>query len=186
MQLAIIGKNSLSTLENWVTRKFSSVPNRNIKPMKFNATSFPPAYTSKLVYYAPGQLKHSVSILWQLSSLKYKYRNWVSSMISRYIGDEGHGSILDYLRKKLWASSLSAYVYEGISTDTYTLYTVEVELTNKGLVHVKDVVGVVFQYIRILSAVTDDQWYTMWSENIKLNDVLFNNKDKIKPYDFVR
>jgi len=186
MQLAVIGNNSLSTLENWVTSKFLSVPNRNIKPLKFNTTSFPPAYTSKLVYYDPGEPKYSVSILWQLPPLKYKYRNRVSSIISQFIGDEGHGSILDYLKKKLWASSLSAYAGGETNTDTYTLYTVDIELTEEGLEHVKDVVAAVFQYIRILNNVTDDQWCHMWNEYIKLSDVLFNNKDKSKPYNFVR
>ena len=184
MQLAVIGTDSLSTLEKWVKDKFSSIPNRHLEPMKFNVTSFPPGYSSKLVYYAPGEPAHSVSIYWQLPPLQDKYRNRVSSIISRYLGDKGHGSILEYLKMKLWASSLSAST--EVNTDSYTLYTVSIALTEEGLVHVKDVVSVVFQYIRILKKVSNDQWHHMWNEYINSRDTLFNNRDRSKPYDFVR
>lgn len=184
MQLAVIGGNSLSTLENWVRSKFSSIPNRDIKPMKFNTTSFPPSYTKQLVYYDPGEPKDSVSIFWQLPPLENKYRNRISSFISRYLGDEGHGSILDYLKTQLWASGLSAST--EVDTDSYTLYTVEIDLTKEGLKHVKDVVAVVFQYIRILKTITGDKWHPMWNEYIKSHNVLFNYQEKSKPYNFVR
>ena len=184
MQLAVIGNNTLSTLEQWVKNKFSSIPNRHLNPLNFNTTSFPPAYSSKLVYYAPGEPAHSVSIFWQLPPLQGKYRNRISALISRYLGDKGHGSILEYLKMKLWASSLSAST--EVNTDSYTLYTVSVELTEDGMVHVKDVVSAVFQYIRILVKVTDNQWNHMWDEHIISSDILFNNRDKSKPYDFVR
>ena len=184
MQLAVIGKNSLSTLENWVRSKFTSIPNRHLEPLKFDATPYPPEYASKLIYYAPGEPKHSVTIIWQLQSLENKYRNQVSTFLSRYLGDEGQGSILEYLKMKLWASSLSASTEEG--TASFTLYAVSIGLTEEGLVHVKDVVAVVFQYVRILRAVTNDQWCDMWNEHIKSSDILFNHRDKSKPYDFVR
>lgn len=184
MQLAVIGKDSLSTLENWVRSKFSSIPNRHLKPLQFSTTAYPPEYASKLIYYAPGEPEHSVTIIWQLQSLENKYRNHVTALLSRYLGDEGHGSILEYLKMKLWASSLSASTQE--ETASFTLYGVNIELTDKGLVHVKDVVAVVFQYIRILMAVTNDQWCNMWNEHIELSDILFNHRDKSKPYNFVR
>ena len=184
MQLAVISGESIAKLETWVRSKFSSIPNRNLDPLTFNTTSFPPAYASKLVYYAPGEPSHSVTIFWQLPPLQDKYRNRVSSLISQYIGDEGHGSILEYLKMKLWASSLSAYT--EVDTDSYTIYSVEISLTEEGLVHVKSVVAVVFQYIRILRNVNDDQWGQMWKEHIDSNNILFNNRDKSKPYNFVR
>lgn len=184
MQLAVIGNQSLSTLESWVVSKFSSIPNRDLRPLTFGITSFPPEYTSKLVYYAPGEPRHSVTMVWQLPPLEDKYRNRVSTLISRYLGDEGHGSILDYLKMKLWASGISAST--ELDTDSYTLYTVQIELTEEGLVHVKDVVGVVFQYIRILRGVTDHQWSVMWNELIDISNISFNHQDKSRPYDFVR
>ena len=184
MQLAVIGSNPLSTLEKWVKNKFSAIPNRHLKPLNFNTTSFPPKFSSKLVYYAPGEPAHSVSIFWQLPSLQGKYRNRVSALISRYLGDEGHGSVLEYLKMKLWASGLSAS--KDFDTDSYTLYTVSIDLTEDGLVHVKHVVSAVFQYIRMLVNVTNDQWSHMWNEHITSREILFNYRDKSKPYDFVR
>ena len=184
MQLAVIGKDSLSTLESWVRSKFSSIPNRHLEPLQFNSTSFPPEYATKLIYYAPGEPEHSVTIIWQIQSLENKYRNHVASLLSRYLGDESHGSVLEQLKMKLWASSLSASTEVG--TASFTLYAVSIVLTEEGLVHVKDVVAMVFQYIRILMSVTDDQWCNMWNEYIESSNILFNHRDKSKPYNFVR
>ena len=184
MQLAVIGNNPLPTLENWVKNKFSSIPNRQLDPLRFNSTAYPPEYAGKLVYYDPGEPKHSVSIIWQLQSFEDKSRNQVSSLISRYLGDEGHGSILEYLKMKLWASSLSASIED--ETASFTLYGVDIVLTDEGLIHVKDVVATVFQYIRILRIVSDDQWCHMWNEHINVSNIQFNNQDKSKPYNFVR
>ena len=184
MQLAVIGKDSLSTLENWVRSKFSSIPNRHLEPLQFNSTAYPPEYASKLIYYAPGEPKHTVTIIWQIQSLEKKYRNHVGTLLSRYLGDEGHGSVLEYLKMKLWASSLSAST--EVEAASFTLYAVSIELTDEGLVHVKDVVAVVYQYIRMLTAVTDDQWCNMWNEHIESRVILFNHRDKSRPYDFVR
>ena len=184
MQLAVLGKEPISTLEDWVKPKFSDVPNRNINALNFRTTSFPPDYTGKIVFFVPGQPTNGLTIFWQVPALQDKYRNRVSSLISRYVGDEGHGSILDYLKEQQWASSVSAYT--EIDTDSYSLYAVDVELTDEGLVHVKSVVASVFQYIRILRAVSDTQWKNMWSENIKLSKILFDTKDKENPHSYVR
>jgi len=184
MQLAVLGKESIPTLESWVKSKFSDVPNRNIDALTFSTTSFPPEYTGKIVYLAPGQPTHSLYIYWQVPQLQDKYRNCVSSFISRYIGDEGHGSILEYLKKQQWAYSVSAYT--EIDTDSYSLYAVGIALTDDGLAHVKSVVASVFQYVRMLTSVSNSQWGNMWNEYIKLNNILFNTKDKEDPHSYVR
>ena len=184
MQLAVLGKESISTLESWVKSKFSDVPNRKITALTFSTTSFPPAYTGKIIYFAPGQPTHSLYIYWQVPQLQDKYRNRVSSLISRYIGDEGHGSVLEYLKKQQWAYSVSAYT--EVDTDSYSLYAVRIGLTDDGLVHVKNVVASVFQYIRILTGISNSQWRNMWNENIKLSNILFNTKDKENPHTYVR
>ena len=184
MQLAVLGKESISTLESWVNNTFSDIPNRNITALTFSATSFPLEYTGKIVYFAPGQPTHSLYIYWQVPKLQDKYRNRVSSLISRYIGDEGHGSILDHLKKQQWAYSVSAYT--EVDTDSYSLYAVGIDLTDDGLVHVKSVVASVFQYIRMLTAVSSSHWRSMWNENIKLSNILFNTKDKENPHSYVR
>ena len=81
-----------------------------------------------------------------MEPLETRYRNDVTEFLSRYLGHEGAGSILDFLKEREWANSLLAGTSE--STDSFTLFVMIMELTDDGLRHISDVVATVFQYVR--------------------------------------
>ena len=146
MQLVVYGKDPLPTLTSWVNTSFSSIPNRHVSPQTFVTTPFPQEYSQKLVFYYPVADTNSLSLYWQTAPLDPHYRNDVVEFLSRYLGNEGEGSVLQYLKSESLAVSLSAGL--EVSADSFSLFLVSIELTEKGLGRVPDIVKTVFQFIR--------------------------------------
>lgn len=72
--------------------------------------------------------------------------------MSFLLGHEGRGSLLSYLRKKLWAVDLLAGIDEsGIGQNSlFSLFAVSILLTDDGFKHLDEVVDATFSYLRLL------------------------------------
>lgn len=68
------------------------------------------------------------------------------------MGHEGKGSLLSYLRKKLWAIDLLAGTdNSGMgSNKLFSLFTICVHLTEDGFDHLDDVFAAIFSYLKLL------------------------------------
>ena len=65
--------------------------------------------------------------------------------LSHLIGHESAGSILSALKARRWANGLSAGNY--LSNSDFACFSVSVELSDEGVLHVPEVVDCVFAYI---------------------------------------
>ena len=146
MQLAVYGRDSIDTLANWTETYFTSIANLSVSPQTFSSTAFPPTFSGKLVLYYTVADTNTLSLYWQTQPLESRYRNDVTEFLSRYLGYEGPGSILSYLKRRTWASSLT--VGSEVDADSFSLLVVSVEVTEEGLPHVSEIVHSVFQFIR--------------------------------------
>ena len=146
MQLVVYGRDSLEVLAGWVETSFTDIPNRSISPQSFQTTAFPPEYSNKLVYYYPVADTNTLTIYWQTVPLESLYRNDVTEFFSHYVGSEGPGSVLQYLKQQSWATSL--VVGSAVDADSFSVLGVSMELTEQGLAHVSEIVLSVFQFIR--------------------------------------
>lgn len=84
------------------------------------------------------------------------YKNSPAKYISHLLGHEGKGSLLSFLISEGLATSLSAG-----GTDNYECYSefeVTVQLTEKGLTKINEIVGYVFYYIEMLKEKKPQQW----------------------------
>lgn len=184
MQLAIYGREPADTLLQWAESLFANITDRNITAPTFPVTSFPnPAYTRRIVYYRPVAATNSIELFWQTPPLTLHYRQAVSGFLSRYLGDEGPGSLLHYLQSKNWASGLSAGT--EVDTDSYTLFTVGVALTPAGLPHVGEVVAAVFQFVRLLQDQDGSRLAELWESGVSVDQLRFDYRPKSKPSDYV-
>ncbi len=183
MQLVVYGQQSLSTLRQWVNQSFSAVPDHHTTTPGFAPlTSFPMGYTGKVVYYYPVADTNSVVIYWQTQPLQWKYRNTISGFITHFLGDESSGSVLDCLRRRNWADGLTASV--ELNTDTYSLMYVYIEVTQIGLPHVSEIVHTVFQYVRLLSSLSEQQVFALWQDLLSAEQINFDYAAKKKPSDY--
>ncbi len=184
MQLVVYGRDDLATLSNWTHNSFDDVPHNDMSPVPLNTTSFPAPYNGRIVYYYPVANTNSLSINWQVPSLEKKYRNAISGFISRYLGQEDAGSVLYMLQREGLATSLSAGVQ--LSTGTYTLLSVDVELTETGLKSVSRVVQAVHWYVGLLRAMNETQFSMRFAEYQRMQQNVFDYGEKPTELEYIK
>lgn len=88
-----------------------------------------------------------------------KFQENTKYILSYLFLRDGEGSLLSYLRKKLWATELLAWDDElGYKANTqnnriFTTFELDIRLTERGFDHLDDVVAAVFSYMKFLQQI---------------------------------
>ncbi|KAJ1297238.1 hypothetical protein BS78_01G362300 [Paspalum vaginatum] len=159
MKLVIIGGESLDTLEGWTVDLFSKVkagPLLDIGPK----TDMPFWKSGKLYRLEAVRDLHSLFLSWTLPCLHKEYMKKPEDYLAHLLGHEGKGSLLYFLKAKGWASSLSAGVgSSGSQRSSYAyIFEMTIHLTDSGLKNVFEVVGAIYQYIKLLKQSEPQEW----------------------------
>ena len=157
MTLAVQSQEQLDTLQEWVRESFSAVPD-NGQPREDFARLSDPFKTeglSRLYKLAPIRETYQVDLNWALPPLQSEYRKKPLHYLSWVIGHEGKGSLISYLRKNVWALSLTAgNAGDGFEhNSTYSIFTLTVVLTKAGFENLEDVLAAVFSYLKMMERV---------------------------------
>lgn len=154
MTLAVQARLSLDDLQELVCNIFSQVPNNKLPRPSYTQLDypFPPDKFHRLCRIVPTKEEHSVEVSWALPSLLAHYQTKPLHFISHLLGHEGRGSILSYLKKKVWAAGLySGNDESGFEhNSTYALLSISVDLTDEGFANLEEVLCVIFQYLAML------------------------------------
>uniref|UniRef100_A0A8U8CAZ8 Uncharacterized protein n=1 Tax=Geospiza parvula TaxID=87175 RepID=A0A8U8CAZ8_GEOPR len=187
MTLVVQSKETLDTLEKWVTEIFSEIPNNGLPKPSFGHLTQPfdtPEF-HKLYRVVPIRKVHSLTITWALPPQEQYYRVKPLHYISWLVGHEGKGSVLSFLRKKFWA--LALYGGNGETgfeqNSTYSIFSISVTLTDEGYKHFYEVAHVVFQYVKMLQRRGPDQ--RIWEEIQKIEANEFHYQEQTDPVDYV-
>jgi insulysin len=149
MTLSVMGNQTLEELQLLMTKYFSDIPQGSIAQNK-------PALVDTLKPGLPIQLNvvpvsdHiTLQIQWPMREIISLYKTKPTRHLSHLIGHEGPGSLLMALRAKGWAHELGA---DDVSKSfrEFSIFTVEIELTQDGYEHVQEVVKMVFAYLALL------------------------------------
>ncbi|XP_063845990.1 nardilysin-like [Scylla paramamosain] len=154
MTLAVQARLSLDALQELVCNIFSQVPNNKLARPSYTHLEFP-FPTDKfhcLCRVVPTKEEHNVEVKWALPSLLSHYQTKPLHYISHLLGHEGQGSILSFLKKKVWASELySGNDESGFEhNSTYAIMSISVDLTDEGFANLEEVLCVIFQYLTML------------------------------------
>jgi nardilysin len=154
MTLTIQARLPLDLLQTYVLECFHNVPSNDLPPDDFTpfVNVFDTPEFPKLYYVQPVKEGVQVELTWALPSLLHKYKSKPHQYVSWILGHEGQGSLLAYLRKKVWVLTMSAGNGETGSehNSMYALFTVSLTLTTEGLSHLYEVIQIVFSYINML------------------------------------
>lgn len=154
MQLVVIGGHDLNTLATWVSNSFSAVPATKEKHVFHDRTQTYPSnhkyiYDQSLlgsaVYFEPVKTLRKVMLQWAVPPQILHYRAGVSGYLTNLLEPMGANTISTVLKKKGWVRELSAGL--AVSTKTFGLFQIEVNLSEKGMGHVDDIVGIIFKAI---------------------------------------
>lgn len=153
MTLAIQARLPLKILENWVIQYFSDIPDNNLPPDNFEQPHppFQKEQFCKLYTIEPVKDITQIELTWALPPIQQLYKSKPLHYIAWVIGHEGEGSLLSYLKQKLWALDIVASCGEDGSEENsiYTLFSICLYLTNSGINNIHDVLNCVFQYLKL-------------------------------------
>ena len=147
MILAVLGKQDLDTLQDWVVRHFSHIRNLQASPTVIPQTFLKKSNLFRVVRIEPLKDTRSLKLTFPLPTIRHLYETKPTYALGHIIGHEGKGSLLSLLKKEGLATGLSA---GGTSRKAYGRFTITVQLTPKGLEQYETVIKRIFQYIRLL------------------------------------
>ncbi|KAJ9145759.1 hypothetical protein P3X46_028104 [Hevea brasiliensis] len=159
MKLVVIGGESLDMLESWVTELFANVrKGPQVKP-KFQVQG-PIWKAGKLYRLEAVKDVHILDLTWTLPCLRQDYLKKSEDYLAHLLGHEGRGSLHSFLKAKGWATSLSAGVgEEGMHRSSVAyIFGMSIRLTDSGLEKIFEIIGVIYQYLKLLYQLSPQEW----------------------------
>ncbi|XP_043723576.1 nardilysin-like isoform X2 [Telopea speciosissima] len=159
MKLVVIGGEPLDVLEDWVVELFSSVKEGpQFKPEDRKVA--PIWKAGKLYRLEAVKDVHVLNLTWTLPCLHKEYLKKPQDFLAHLMGHEGSGSMHYFLKTRGWATSLSAGVGdEGMQRSSIAyIFGISIHLTDSGLEKVYEVIGVVYQYLKLLRQSVPLEW----------------------------
>uniref|UniRef100_K3WX23 Nardilysin n=1 Tax=Globisporangium ultimum (strain ATCC 200006 / CBS 805.95 / DAOM BR144) TaxID=431595 RepID=K3WX23_GLOUD len=156
MKLCVYGQDSLDDMEQWVVASFGKIPRvANVNsvtlydavPRPFGAAA---GQKPMLIKILPVRKMHAMHLYWPLPPLLHSYRQKPWEYLSHVLGHEGDGSLTAILKRKRWATYVSAGISEsdGYEFGSFgSLFEVAISLTRTGLERWDDVVQIVFDVL---------------------------------------
>jgi insulysin len=171
MKLVVVGPNTLDELKEMATSIFSNVPKKSAIPLRnYEAPFITPAF----LQVVPIKTNDKLSIYWQIPSYKLLYGWKPLNFLSHIIGHEGPGTILNCLKE----NNLATQLFAGISSEeqNFTLFSVDVKLTDHGYKNQKTVYDIIYKYIDLLlQKINSDDIEYLYNENKYISKLAFDN-----------
>ena len=221
MTVVIAGPQSLETLEEWIVSRYSRIPNKDFPtseeqmtevekliadaakdapPNGYDAPQLPYKSAFKpslqggewpvLLTTKPLRSMRKLVMMFPIPSDQKDPDQAPSAFLSHLLGHEGAGSVFAVLQNHGLLSSLSA----GARTKApdFTLFQVDMGLTEQGEKDWKIVVDLVFAYCRMLSKESakevkggkSQELHRIWGEMSQLDKIFFHQSSPGSPYSY--
>ncbi|KVH94149.1 Metalloenzyme, LuxS/M16 peptidase-like protein [Cynara cardunculus var. scolymus] len=174
MKLVIIGGETLDVLESWVLELFSNVKTNNA--IKSEVRQGIPIWSPGKIYRLEAVKDvHILDLSWTLPCLRKDYLKKAEDYLAHLIGHEGRGSLLFFLKAKGWATSISAGVGDdGMHRSSVAyIFGMSIHLTDSGLEKIYEIIGFVYQYLKLLQQVSPQEWIYRELQDIANMDFTF-------------
>ncbi|XP_054818519.1 nardilysin-like isoform X3 [Prosopis cineraria] len=167
MKLAVIGGESLDVLERWVVELFGAVKKGHRAKPEFKVEG--PVWKAGKIYWLEAVKDvHILELSWTLPCLHQEYLKKPEDYLAHLLGHEGRGSLLSFFKSRGWATSLSAGVSdEGMHRSSITyIFVMSMHLTDSGMEKIFDIIGFVYQYLKLLRQISPQEWIFKELQNI--------------------
>ncbi|KAI3450239.1 hypothetical protein Pfo_006904 [Paulownia fortunei] len=159
MKLVVIGGESLEVLESWVRELFSNV-RKGLLAKPEMGLDIPIWKTGKVYWLEAVKDVHILDLSWTLPSLRKDYLKKAEDYLAHLLGHEGKGSLHFFLKARGWATSISAGVGdEGMHRSSIAyIFGMSIHLTDSGLDKIFEIIGFVYQYLKLLRQDSPQEW----------------------------
>ena len=106
MSLAVLGRESLDTLQEMVLDRFTEVQDKAVEVPVWSEPPFSPEQCRTRTYVVPVKDIRNLNITWGVPDLTDHYRSSPGSYLGHLIGHEGPGSLLSELKSRGWVNTL--------------------------------------------------------------------------------
>jgi len=109
MALTVVSPKDLDYLEDYVTKVFSEIENKDVVlPDLGLPDPYPEERLGKLIKMVPIKDKDSMTLIWKMPYLQEDKRSRPLDYHAFLFGHEGEGSLLSYLKELGYATELAA------------------------------------------------------------------------------
>lgn len=148
MRLVVVGKEPIAQLTTWVTDKFANVPSVQSVRASFTEPLFLADSLPKQITLTPLEETRWVTFGFPVESSEPYRDSRPLAYLSNLIGHEGEGSLLAELKKRAWASGLSAGY--GYMDEVQGIFDVGIQLSPEGLQHIDAIGAMLFSHLALL------------------------------------
>ncbi|GAB4860207.1 hypothetical protein Ancab_011686 [Ancistrocladus abbreviatus] len=159
MKLVVIGGEPLDVLENWVMQLFTDV--KKGLPVRPEVSCDGSIWKAGKIYKLEAiKDVHILDVSWKLPCLREEYLKKPEDYLAHLIGHEGRGSLHFFLKNKGWITSISAGVGdEGMQRSSIAyIFSMSIRLTDFGLEKVYEIIGFIYQYLKLLRQAPPQEW----------------------------
>jgi insulysin len=148
MSLVLLSNKGLDELESMAREYFLPIKNNNLKVLTYDPDYLDAVEGLRIIKQNPVKDLRALTLTFATPDFSKDFDTKPESLISFCIGHEGKGSLLSFLKKEGLATGLSAGA--SFQTSDYGSFSIQIQLTQKGLEQYLDTVKYCFSYIRIL------------------------------------
>jgi len=181
MRLVVLGKESISTLEKWVSSKFSNIPNNNVMHENITQPFFDADFLPAKLEVESIMDKRSLTIAFPIPSAQDHRSSQPISYLANLIGHEGKGSLLSTLKAENLVDTLSAG--GQFDTNDKAMLLLSLTLTETGLTQQTRILEILFSYLELLKKEGIKKVY--FDEQAKMLKTSFTYQEKSEPIHYV-
>ena len=181
MTLAVSGRQSLDTLQNWVAPRFAEIVNRKLKTPRLPWNFLPRNGRFRLLKVKTVKDQRTLTLVFPLPSVLRHYKSKPLSLLGFLIGHEGKGSLLSLLKEEGLATGLSAG--GGERKRDYASFEITVQLTEKGEKNLRTVITRSFEYLQLLRRTPLPSF--VYEENRRMTELDYQFVEKAEGTDLV-
>ncbi|EEB06386.1 metallopeptidase [Schizosaccharomyces japonicus yFS275] len=174
MKLAVVGREPLDTLQDWVVEFFSDIANKDVPIPKHDGPLYTPEQLGRICFVKPVKNFRRLDLIFPIPGQYRNYRSRPADYVCHLLGHEGEGSYLAFLKQQGWATSLFASSVR--ITDDAEIIIVSAVLTEMGVDRYRDVICALFEYVQLLKHTTAHSF--LFEECRILSEAQFKTRQK--------
>jgi insulysin len=176
MTLVILTKEKIETIKNIVDNIFSEITIKKINK-KDLILDTKILKSPKIIKYLPIEDDDRLILIWEIPFFKDTPTQSPLEFLYRLIGNEQQNSIHDILTDKEYIIDFSCYIRDIIFNKCF--FCIDIKMTPLGEKNKKTIVGVIMEYIKLLSKNIDsDILKELYNEQLELIKYKFDNFEK--------
>jgi insulysin len=193
-KLVVMGKESLDDLQALVHKYFDELAEtfekeQGEKGKQDRTEILKEIYPPMPAWRVPNRLNvvpvaqvHAIEMQFPMPPTLKMYKHKPTRYLSHLIGHEGNGSLLSCLKAKHYAQELYSDD-SSANCNSWSIFTLHLELTELGLEKIEDVMSIIFAYIDLLREKGPQKW--IQDELKTVGDLQFKFLSKSNPMDYV-